>query len=171
MKKARKTHKKILLFSGICVALTAAFFIFELADTQPLSAQVIDENPEETYSSEEGESEGLLGKSSDDLLGRRRGKTYVTVRVKDDLWGRVRVESAELEGRNIRLKRNPDVFGTKGSLTVQLSPGSYTLRWTVTKPGPRRGNRITLSFRKRITVSRNRGSVNVIINGQNATVL
>jgi hypothetical protein len=149
----RKSAKTLLMHCGIGVAVLVGTFFF-VAETRPLAAQVEDESD---------------GDGSDDLLGgKRHGKGRVSIRLRDDSWGDVRIESAALEGRDIRIRRRANIFGLKGSLDTNLEPGSYTLRWTVTKPAAR-GNRITLSFQKTFTVRRGR-TITVTVTGQKATV-
>ncbi len=157
---SRKTIKKFSLFCGVGLALLLGFFIFEAAESRPLSAQVVEEEP---LSTEETQDD------APDILEKRQGRAYVTIKVKDDTWSRVRVERASLEGRRIRLQKRPNIFGQRGTLNARLAPGEYTVRWTVTKPAVR-GHRITLSFRKTFTVSKRSNRVTVVINGQNATV-
>lgn len=158
--RSRRTLKKFTLFFGIGLTALLAFFIFEAAESRPLSAQVMEEEPQAVAVDQE---------DGPDLLEIRLGKAYVTIKVKDDAWGRVRVESAALEGRRIHLQKRPNIFGQRGTLNVRLAPGKYTLRWTVTKPAAK-GHRITLSFRKTFTVRPRAGRVTVVINGQHATV-
>lgn len=147
------TLRKIFVFCGVGLALATGFFLFGAEEEQkpPLTAQAMDD--------EEGP----------DLLERGRRNARVTVTVKDDVWNKIRVESAVLDNQDIRLKKKADLFGYKGQLKTTLPPGQYDLRWTVTKPAAR-NQRITLSFHKTINVPRRGGDVRVEINGQNASV-
>ncbi|HSW72154.1 MAG TPA: hypothetical protein VLG44_01945 [Chlamydiales bacterium] len=97
----------------------------------------------------------------------KRGKYTVTVRVRDDAWNKVRVESAVLENQDIPLQHKANLFGVKGTAFVRLNPGEYTLRWTITKPSSK-GNRITLSFHKNVRVKKNDRLV--VIRGQHAYI-
>lgn len=97
----------------------------------------------------------------------KRGKYTVTVRVRDDAWNKVRVESAVLENHDIHLQHKANLFGVKGTAYIRLAPGEYTLRWSITKPSSK-GNRITLSFHKNVRVT-NKDRL-VVIRGQHAYI-
>lgn len=147
-KRAPKKVPKSLYY-GIAIVIVLAVYVFaQTAETRKLSAKqdqlVVDE--------------GTTAK---------KGKYTVTIRVRDDVWNKTRVESASLEGQDIRIHHKANIFGVKGSTEMRLAPGEYSLRWTVTKPSVG-GNRITLSFHKNVKVTR-RG-VLVVIRGQNANV-
>lgn len=97
----------------------------------------------------------------------KRGKYTVVVRVRDDAWNKVRVESAVLENQNIPMQHKANLFGVKGEAYIRLAPGEYSLRWTVTKPSTK-GNRITLSFHKNVRVTKKDRLV--VIRGQHAYI-
>lgn len=149
----RESAKTILMHCGIGLVLLVGTFFF-VSETRPLAAQVDDEDSEIA--------------SSSDLLGKRQGKGYVSIRLRDDSWGNVRIVSASVDGRNIRLRKRSNLVGLKGSLDVYMEPGDYTLRWTVTKYAAR-GNRITLSFKRDFTVRRGK-NVTIVVTGQKSTV-
>jgi hypothetical protein len=146
------SRSKLISYCGIGLVVAAIALLSGVVESPTLSAQVEDENLE----------------TGPDLLGKKHGKTHVQIRVRDDLWNDVHIESAALDGKDVRLHRKSNIFGLRGTLDTQLAPGDYTVRWTVTKPSSK-GHRITLSFQKTFRVSR-KGGVTVVITGQKASV-
>jgi hypothetical protein len=142
--------KKILLYSAAVLIAIGAFVWVQVIQSPDLSAQTIDEN--------------VLDNPLD-LLSKGYRKRTVTIKVKDDRRSQTRVESAALEDQEIRVHKKANFWGEKGKLSTKLAPGTYTLRWTVTKPA-RHGDRITLSFQRSVRV-KNR-DITVVIEGQNA---
>jgi len=143
--------RNLMVFCGVGLALATGFFLFGQEENQGVVAQ-----------------EEMPG-DEPDLLERGRRGARVTVYVKDDRWSDIRVVSAALEGQDVRMKKHSNFFGIKGELKTNLPPGTYTIRWTVTKPAARK-QRITLSFNKTFTIPRRDGSITITIEGQNATI-
>jgi hypothetical protein len=147
--RRRKIIKNVLLCSSVGLCVFFGFKLFEGIESTPLSAETVDDEEE--------------------LLGKKRGKAYVSVRVEDDFWNHVTIDSASLEDQNIKLNKHANLFGLRGTLNTYMAPGKYTVWWTITKSS-KHGQKVTLSYSKNFSISNRDKKVSVTIHGERASI-
>lgn len=82
--------------------------------------------------------------------------------------GGIQIESVMFAGRDIPLKPR-DIFGKRGSASLQLPPGKYPLHWTVNRDKiiwPR-----VVSYDQEVVLSPRDLWVQILIEGERASIL
>jgi hypothetical protein len=120
MKEFRTPHLVFIFGTLICV-LNLMIYFYQIGTSLPFSPSKGALLAQNTYL---GPKEPIPG---DPQLVR------VELLIKDsaDLSG-VQIQSVTFDGQSVPLKPR-DIFGKRGTASFQLTPGKYTLRWTVNR--------------------------------------